>query len=85
MKKTIYNVVMVVGTLTVCAILSRNWNFVSSSFNLLGTVIKGAGDIMWVVVGNPSPRSAPAYYSGNIGDDGSGDGLQSLDQYREDR
>lgn len=84
MKKTITNVLTACGALFACTLIATNYGAVSSFFGLLGGITKGLGNITLVVLGQSDRVGRnTTYYTGNIGDDGSGDGLQSLDQYRE--
>lgn len=84
MQKTFENTAKIVGFFTLCAIASANWQLVAGTFNIAGGLVRGAGNIMLMVVGGkPAGNTSPAFYSGNIGDDGSGDGLQDLTQYSE--
>lgn len=84
MKKTIENVAKVTGAFALCAIASANWQLVAGAFNLAGGIVRGAGNIgLMVIGGKPAPNTSPAFYSGNIGDDGSADEAEPLANYRD--
>lgn len=86
MKNTIKNVTMTCGALFFCTLIATNYGAVSMFFGLLGNVTKGLGSITLIVLGQGDRinRSSPAFYSGNVGDDGSGDGKYiNLEQFKE--
>lgn len=86
MKKTITNVMTACGALFFCTLVATNYGAVSTFFNLIGNITKGLGSITLIVLGQGDRinTSRNTYYSGNIGDDGSGNNQYlDLEQFRE--
>jgi hypothetical protein len=83
MKKTITNVMTACGALFFCTLIATNYGAVTTFFNLLGNIFRGTGNIMLIVLGQGDRIATSGSFRGNIGDDGSGDGLQDLTQYSE--
>jgi hypothetical protein len=79
MKKTLTNIAIGGGVLLTCAIIAGNWSITTQAFNLIGAVVRGAGSITLIVLGQgdsvmKSYQNSSRPIRGNFGDDGSGDG-----------
>jgi len=82
MKSTINNGLKVFGALFLCTLIATNYGAVSSLVSLLGSIAKGTGNIMLIVLGQSDKVGGG--FRANTGDDGSGDsGFAPLKPYRD--
>ena len=78
MKNTFFNALKVGGAFLLCAVIAGNWGVTTQAFNLIGAVVRGAGSITLIILGQGDSVMKSYQNSstirGNFGDDGSGDG-----------
>lgn len=78
MKSTFFNGLKVGGALLLCAVIAGNWGIASQAVSIVGAVVRGAGSITLILLGQGDSVMKSYQNSstirGNFGDDGSGDG-----------
>lgn len=78
MKNTFFNALKVGGAFLLCAVIAGNWGIASQAVGVVGSIVRGAGSITLILLGQGESVMKSYQNSstirGNFGDDGSGDG-----------